>query len=158
MELDYGTSTGMGKRARGGQGKTLCTPGPRRRSRDPASDWARLPCECLGVPVEAWAASGLHGVRGTRYKSWEPQKAGVSHFEGGCQPTAITLTIVWPEVRLQGGNTAPTYQQNTGLKIYQAWPWPPEQDPLFPTASSSHEEASTSLVASSIREKTEWKP
>ena len=29
----------------------------------------------------------------------------------------ITSTIVWPQVKQQGGNTAP-HQQKTGLKIY----------------------------------------
>ena len=46
-----------------------------------------------------------------------------------------------------------------GLKIYWAWPCPPEQDPIFQTiASPSHWEASTSLLPSSIRRQTEWKP
>ena len=35
---------------------------------------------------------------------------------------------------------------------------PPEQDPVFPTASPSHQEVSTSLLSSSIRRQTEWKP
>ena len=31
------------------------------------------------------------------------------------------------------------------------WPHPPEQDPVYPTASPSHQEASTRLISSSIR-------
>ena len=57
----------------------------------------------------------------------------------------------------------------TGWKVYWAWPCPPEQDPVFPTASPSHQEAHTSLLSSSIRGQTEeartavpqpleWKP
>ena len=30
----------------------------------------------------------------------------------------ITSTIVWPEVKQQGGNTAPPIKQTIGLKIY----------------------------------------
>ena len=37
------------------------------------------------------------------------------------------------------------------FRIYWKWPCPPEQDPVFPTASASHQEASTSLLSSSIR-------
>ena len=57
-----------------------------------------------------------------------------------------------------------THQQATGLKINWAYPCPPEQDPVFPTASPSHKEACTSLLTSSIKGQTiipkppEWKP
>ena len=44
------------------------------------------------------------------------------------------------------------------LKIYRAWPHPSEQDPVPPSASLSHQEASTSLLSSSIQGWTEWKP
>ena len=37
----------------------------------------------------------------------------------------------------------------------RARPCPPEQDPVFPTASLSHWEACTGLLSSSIREQTE---
>ena len=30
----------------------------------------------------------------------------------------ITFTLVWPQVKQQGGNTAPPQQQKIGLKIY----------------------------------------
>ena len=39
----------------------------------------------------------------------------------------------------------------SGLKFYWARPCPPEQDPVFPTTSPSHQEAYTSLLTSSIR-------
>ena len=46
---------------------------------------------------------------------------------------------VWPEVKLQRGNTAPP-SEKIGLKIYWVWPHPPEQDPDSSTASPSHQE------------------
>ena len=46
----------------------------------------------------------------------------------------ITSTIVWPQVKQQGGNTA--HQQKIGLKIYWAWPCPSEQDPVSPHRQS----------------------
>ena len=56
-----------------------------------------------------------------------------------------------------GREHSPTHQQKIGLKIYWAWPGPPEQDLVLPTASPSHQEASTSLLSSSIKGQTEWK-
>ena len=53
---------------------------------------------------------------------------------------------------------SPIHQQKIGWKIYWAWLHPSEQDPDFPTASPSNQEASTSLFSSSIRGWTEWKP
>ena len=44
-----------------------------------------------------------------------------------------------------------------GLKIYWAWPRPPEQDPASPSVSLSHQEASISLLPFSIRWQIEWK-
>ena len=55
-------------------------------------------------------------------------------FEGGAI-IFITSTIVWPQVQLQGGNTA----------------GPSEQDPVLPTVSLPHQEASISLLSFSIR-------
>ena len=37
-------------------------------------------------------------------------------------------------------------QQKIGLKVYWAWPCPPEQDLVSPTVSLSHQEASISLL------------
>ena len=69
----------------------------------------------------------------------------------------ITSTIVWLQVKQQGGNTAP-HQQKIGLKIYWAWPRSLEQDPVSPSVSFSHQEASISLLSFSIRGQTDWKP
>ena len=48
-----------------------------------------------------------------------------------------------------GREQSPIHQQKVGLKMY--WIWPLEQEPVFSTASPSHQEASTSLVSSSIQ-------
>ena len=46
-----------------------------------------------------------------------------------------------------GRKHSPAHQQKIGLKIYWAWPRPSEQDPVSPSASLSHQEASKSLVS-----------
>ena len=44
-----------------------------------------------------------------------------------------------------------THQQSIRLQLYWVRLCPPEQDPVFPTDNSSHHEAYTSLLVSSIR-------
>ena len=43
--------------------------------------------------------------------------------------------------------THSTRQQKIGLKIYWAWPHPSEQDPVSPSVSLSHQEASIGLLS-----------
>ena len=45
-----------------------------------------------------------------------------------------------------------------GLNIYWAWLCPSEQDPVSPSISLSHQEASSSLLFFSIQGQTDWKP
>ena len=58
----------------------------------------------------------------------------------------------WPQtIQLTGREHSPTYQHRVRLKFDWSWPCPLEQDPIFPTASLSYQEACTSLFSSSIR-------
>ena len=86
--------------------------------------------------------------------SWEALLAGNSSFGEGCHYLYHSLASGQFTKRVD----SPTHQQKTGLKIYWAWPCPPEQYPVFFTARPSHQEACTHLLFSSIRGKTEWKP
>ena len=43
---------------------------------------------------------------------------------------------------MAGKEHSSTHQQKIGLKIYWAWPHPSEQDPVSPSVSLSHQEAS----------------
>ena len=93
-----------------------------------------------------WPAAGSRALRGE------------VHTQGLLKEVTIifiTSTILWSQVKLQGGNTA--LQQNIGFNIYWAWPHPSEQDPVFPTVSLSHQEASISLFFLSVRRQREWK-
>ena len=81
---------------------------------------------------------------------------------------AVTVSTVSPSIChevmgpdamiLVGREHSPTLQQKIGLKIYWAWLCPSEQDPVSPSVSLSHQEASISLLPFSIRGQTEWKP
>ena len=44
-----------------------------------------------------------------------------------------------------GRESSPAHQQKTGLKIYQAWPRPSEQDLVSPSVSLSHQRDSMKL-------------
>ena len=57
-----------------------------------------------------------------------------------------------------GREHSPTHQQKIEWKIYWAWPRPSEQDPVSPSISLSHQEASINLLSLSIRGQTECKP
>ena len=83
-------------------------------------------------------------VRNTKYNY-----VCTSPFEGGPHH------LHYPYHSLASGQTrgrehSPTHQQKIGLKIYWAWPYSSEQDPVSPTVSLSHQEASISLLSLSI--------
>ena len=74
---------------------------------------------------QQWPAAGFRALSAA-VPAWEILKEVTIIF--------ITSTTVWPQVK-QGGNTAPPI--NRKLKIYGAWPRPPEQDPVSPSVSLS---------------------
>ena len=142
----------------------MCTPGPRRNPCvhqdtwvSPGS-WTCLESTDLDLPVsvqeslvEAWVGSGLLQV--LEHWVWS---AHTGHFEGGSHfyhylnHSLVAGQTTWEH--------SPAHLQKIGLKIYQAWPCHSEQDPVSPSVSLSHQEASISLLSLSIRGQTEWKP
>ena len=124
---------------------------PGERSSDPTIDWLRLACECPGVSsggVGRWPAAGLGALSaavhaGTFWRRW--------HYLHHLHHSLVSSQTT-------GREHSPTHQQKIGLKIYWAWPRPSEQDPVSPTVSLSHQEASVNLLSLSVRGQTEWKP
>ena len=57
----------------------------------------------------------------------------------------VTITTITPTPtslgQITGREYSPAHQQKIGLKIYWAWPHPSEEDPVSPTVSLSHQEA-----------------
>ena len=71
-----------------------------------------------------------------------------------CTRDTVDPRAGMPQPKQQPGREPnPYHQQRIGLKLYWARSCPPEQEPVFPTASPSHQEAC--LLASFIREQTE---
>ena len=59
-----------------------------------------LPMSVQESPAEAWVSGGRRGVGGTECSgAWDLLKEVAIIF--------ITSTIVWPQVKQQGGNTVP---------------------------------------------------
>ena len=116
-----------------------------------------LPVSVQESLAEAWVNRGLRGVRSTDYNSLGATGAGISPLEGDHHYHHYPWhSLVWGQTTWR--EHSPFHQQKIGLKIYWAWPRPSEQDLDSPSASPSHKEASTSLLSSSIRGQTEWKP
>ena len=143
--------TGLGKHTLRGDKQNLCAPGPRRKEQWPHK---RLIQTC------PWVSRSLQQRHGSVVACF---KVRGTECSSGCRDLLkevtiifITSTIVWPQVKQQEGNS-PTHQQQIGWKIYWTWPHPSEQDPVSPTVSISHQEASISLLYLSFRGQTGWK-
>ena len=103
-------------------------------------------------PVEVWVSSGpLQG-----WGHWV-QQCIMGPFEGG-RHYLHYLHHSLASGQIIGREHSPAHQQKIGLKIYWAWPHPSEQDPVSPSVSLSHQEASKSLLFFSIRGQTDCKP
>ena len=78
-------------------------------------------------------------------------------FAGGCHYLHY-LHHSLASGEITGRKHSLTHQQKIVLKMYWAWPHPSEKEPVFPTVSFPHQEASISLLSLSIRGQTKWKP
>ena len=58
----------------------------------------------------------------------------------------ITYTIVWPHIKQQGGNIAPPINKNW-IKDLLSMAHPSEENPVSPSVSLSHQEASINLLS-----------
>ena len=103
------------------------------------------------APAEVWVSGGLlQGPGHWVQQCMQPCKGGHCYLHDLHHSLASGQTAEREH--------SPAHQQKTGLKIYWAWPYPWEQDPVSPSVSLSHQEASISLFSLSIRGQTEWKP
>ena len=135
--------------------RTLCAPEHRKRE---SGHHKKLSQFCLWVFGSLQRRTGstealLQGQGYWQQQSWEAYLAGISPFGGDCHYHYYSSI----SGQITGRKHNPTHQQKIGLKIYWAWPCPPEQDPVFPIANSSHQETCRSLFPSYIRGQTEWK-
>ena len=92
-----------------------------------------------------WSAARL-GALSVAVPAWDLLKEVIIIF--------IASTTVWPQVKQQGGNTAPPIIRNW-IKDLLSRPCPSEQDPVSLTVSLSRQEASISLLSLSLREQIE---
>ena len=140
-----------GSRLLEGTNKTLRAPGPGRKEQGPHKGRTQA---CPWVSRSPWwrrgSAAHCCTVGGT-----ECRGVCLGPLEGPSYLLIfITSTLVWCQVKQQRREHSSAHQQKIGLKIYGAWPCPSEQDPVSPSVSLSHQEASMSLLSLSIRVKT----
>ena len=118
---------------------------PGERRSDPIRFWPRLAHECPGIlgrgKGQWWPAAGLGTLSAA---------VCTGPFEGGCH------YLHYLHHSLASGPTTgrernPAHQQEIGLKIYWAWLCPTEQDPVSPSVSLSHQQASISFLSLAIR-------
>ena len=130
--------------------KLVCTRTQRKGAESPQETEPDLPVSVQESPAEVWVDSCLsQGQRHWLQQSWE---LGLWH-------KSFWRRSPLPHHSLASGQTTGrehslTHRKITGLKIYWAWPCAPEQDPVLPIASASHQEISTSFISSSIRGQT----
>ena len=138
--------------------KHLCATVPRKKEQWPHK---RLSQTCLwmsrNLPWRHRSTVACHEVRAL---TTTVMGAEVCWHKSFWRTLSSLLSLSLPylaSVQTMRRNHSPTHQQKFELKIYWAWPCPPEQDSVFPTASPFHQEASSGLLFSSIRGQTEWK-
>ena len=140
------------------QTKSCVLQDPGERSSDPTGDWTRPTTTVGGSPMEVGVSSGSSWGQGHwRQQSWKMPLVWVL-LEVTINPTTepTDSRAGSPQAKqLTGREHNPTHQWIMGLKFFWAWPYPPEQDPVFPTTSPSHQEGYTSHLASSTRGQTE---
>ena len=129
--------------------------------------WGNWTLEASGIWLQ-----NFHRIRETDY--WRAQTKPRAHSDPGERSSVprrdwVSLACEFPGVsgesmgerlglRQQiGREHSHTHQQKNGLKIYWAWPHPSKKDPISPTVSLFHQEASISFLSLLIRGQTEWK-
>ena len=106
---------------------------------------SNLPMSVQESLAEAWVRGGLLQGGGTECSSvcTGPLKRGHLYLH--------YLHHSLASGQITGMEHSPSHQQKIGLNIYCAWPCPSEQDPVSPSVSLSHQEASISLLSFSIK-------
>ena len=137
-----------------GTNKTFWAPGPRRKEQQPHK---RLTQTCLWVSRSLQQRCGSV-VACCRVQVTECGSAFMGPFEGSHHYLHYRHHS-WVSGQITGRkHSLEENQQKIGLKVYWTWPCPSEQDPVSPSISPSHLEASISLLSLSNRGQTDWKP
>ena len=142
-----------GNRLLEGTNKTLGEPGPKRKEQWPHKKMTQT---CPWVSRSLWQRCGS-AVAWLRVGVTECSSACMGPFEGGLHYLHY-LHHSLASSQATGREHSPIHHQKIGLMIYWTWPHPSEQDPVSPSVSLSHQEASISLLSFSIRGQTDWKP
>ena len=111
-----------------------------------------LPVSVQESLVKAWVSG--HPLQGQEY--WVQPCEHRTFWRRS--PYLHHLHHSWVSGQTTGRKHSPAHLQKIWLKIYWGWLRPSEQDPVSPTVSLFHQEASINFLSLSIRGQTEWKP
>ena len=144
--------TGLGKQTLGGHKWNCAYWDPGKRAVTLQETDPDLPVSVHESPSEVWVSGGL--LQGWKHWMWQWEQQtfwGCLHYLH-----YLHHSLTWGQTTEREHST--THQTKIRLKFY--WTWPPwsEQDPVSPSVSLSHQEASISLLSLSFRGQTEWKP
>ena len=148
----YRTGENRDSSLRGHKQNLVCTKTQKKRAGTPQETEPKLPASVGGISrasLQGWGTGSSNP--GRSFLAW-------SLLEVAINPTIETIDPrTWsPQAQqLPGRECNPIHQQIIGLKLYWMKLCPPEQDPVFLTASLSQQEAYTNLLASCIRGWTE---
>ena len=125
--------------------KVLCTPRPKEKEQLPHRRLNHTYLLVLEDLLQRWgAAVAHHRNKGTGSRSSGKYSSAWALPEAAIIPTKepVGSSAGSPQAKqLTGTEHSPTHQQTSGLKFYRAQLCLPEQDPVLPTTSPSHQEA-----------------
>ena len=117
-------------------------------------------CLCLCEVPGSWCAQSLFEPSERLWQKWDLNQKANSPLLPFCWGFSFVLghavsphshSKCLPSYSDLAPDLGHTHQRKIGLKIYWAWPCPSEQDPISPSVSLSHQEASISFLSFSIR-------
>ena len=112
------------------QTKSCVSQDPEQRSSEPKRDWPRLASECPSVSsrgMHQWRPAAGSGALSAGVHAWDLLKEITIIF--------ITSTIVWSQVKQQGGNTALPINRKLDLRFIEHG-LPIKPRPSFPLSQS----------------------
>ena len=140
-----------------GAHKVVCASAPGGKSSDPTGDWTRPTCYCWRVSCRGGGMAVVHcGDKDTGSRSSGKYSLAWALLKSAIRPKKepVASSDGLPQAKKKTGRElSPTHQQTSRLKFY--WALPPEQHPVLPTTSPSHQEACTSLLDRLTHQKAE---
>ena len=130
---------------------------PGERSSGPIRHAARCACECPEVLWKCQSTVACHRIRGTAYNSPGSFSLLAYVLLKEITITTFTTNTVWPQAKLQRGNTAPPITESW-IKDVLSTVLTTRARPSFPHSQSLPSRSFCKALILIHQTKTEWKP